>query len=149
MHQRDVQLMVYGANLRDVVANSASGSIKIHRTESSASGKYCFVDISVNPKAQSEDGEIVLTNTTGQTAFSFALHKRDAISTHRGQQGFSPSDVIYLITPDRFANGEVKNDRAMFDEFDRSNPSKRHGGDLQGIIDRLDYIADLESLLFG
>ena len=60
-------------------------------------------------------------------------------------RGFDPSDVLYLITPDRFANGDTTNDDApgMSEEKSRSNPSGRHGGDIKGIIDHLDYLADL------
>ncbi|CAG0890191.1 unnamed protein product, partial [Cyprideis torosa] len=59
---------------------------------------------------------------------------------------FSPSDAVYLITPDRFANGNPKNDinpKARERKLDRSNPGGRHGGDIQGIINHLDYVSDL------
>lgn len=61
------------------------------------------------------------------------------------QQGFDGSDVIYLITPDRFANGDTTNDTVadMFESSGRGNPYGRHGGDLQGVIKKLEYLTDL------
>jgi len=61
-------------------------------------------------------------------------------------QGFTSEDVLYLIMPDRFANGNPSNDvvKGMREEkVDRANPSARHGGDIQGIRNHLNYIADL------
>ena len=60
-------------------------------------------------------------------------------------QGFSPDDVIYLIMPDRFANGDPSNDDPAVSHglFDRTKPRYYHGGDFQGIIDHLPYLKDL------
>jgi neopullulanase len=57
-------------------------------------------------------------------------------------QGFGPSDVIYLIMPDRFKNGDPSNDNAagFIDSLNKQNPDGRHGGDIQGIINKLDYL---------
>ena len=60
-----------------------------------------------------------------------------------GAQGFSPADVMYLITPDRFANADPKNDNLDSVKVDRSRSGARHGGDIRGIINKLDYIKDL------
>lgn len=59
--------------------------------------------------------------------------------------GFNSSDVIYLITPDRFANGNTENDidKNLGDILDRKDPQARHGGDLQGVINSLDYIKNM------
>ncbi|MFC1757796.1 alpha-amylase family glycosyl hydrolase [Planctomycetota bacterium] len=143
MQSRDVQLLLYGANLQDAVATSASSRIRVQQTESSASGKYCFVDITVGANLESTAAELIVENRLGREKISFPVHKREPAAIHGGQQGVGPADVIYLITPDRFANGNRQNDRTMVDEFDRNEPAKRHGGDLQGVIEKLDYLADL------
>ena len=70
------------------------------------------------------------------------MYKRD--KTNR--ETFNSSDVIYLITPDRFANGDQKNDvvkKLKEKKVNRKKPYSRHGGDIQGIIDHLDYISDM------
>jgi len=60
-------------------------------------------------------------------------------------QGFDNSDVIYLLMPDRFANGDPSNDdvEGMLEKANRSNPSGRHGGDIKGIVDHLDYFVEI------
>jgi glycosidase len=74
---------------------------------------------------------------------SYELQARAPGSATRA--GFGPRDVIYLITPDRFANGDPANDtiKGMPDGLQRSKPLGRHGGDLKGLSDHLDYIADM------
>ena len=74
---------------------------------------------------------------------NYELKKRVKGSSNR--KGYDSSDFIYLIMPDRFANGEPSNDShpELYDKHDRSEPYGRHGGDLQGIINNLDYIKDL------
>ena len=74
---------------------------------------------------------------------SYELKERRAGSAFR--KGFDASDVMYLIMPDRFANGDPENDSKveLAEKADRSKLGGRHGGDIQGIIDHLDYIKDL------
>ncbi len=75
--------------------------------------------------------------------YNFELKKRREGS--RNRKGFDQSDVIYLIMPDRFSNGDTSNDShpELYEKADRKNPGGRHGGDLKGIIDHLDYISEL------
>lgn len=81
----------------------------------------------------------------GKTAYkvSYPLLKRNENSAER--KGFISKDVIYLITPDRFANGNASNDEvvSMKEGIDRVAPGGRHGGDLEGVIKHLDYIEDM------
>ena len=74
---------------------------------------------------------------------TYELLVRNPSSAER--QGFTPADVIYLITPDRYANGDPENDSApsLTEKPNRRNKDGRHGGDIQGIIDHLDYIAEM------
>jgi len=75
--------------------------------------------------------------------FSYELKERTR-ETNRNL-GFDASDVIYLLMPDRFANSNPQNDivKGMMEGVDRANPDARHGGDIQGVSDHLDYIKDL------
>src|SRR5699024_8372184 len=74
---------------------------------------------------------------------TYEFKKRAPNSASR--MGFNSSDVIYLLMPDRFANGNPDNDSidSLQEKADRANPSGRHGGDLRGIIEHLDYIEEL------
>jgi glycosidase len=66
-----------------------------------------------------------------------------ARSDKSGAQGFNASDVLYLITPDRFANGDTTNDNLEDVKVNRENPNARHGGDFEGIRNHLDYMKEL------
>lgn len=143
MKLNKIQLLVYGDNLDHVTASSSSSSIKILRTQKTENASYALIDVEISPSAKADEYEILLKSKSGSTSFRFPLLKRRMAQEEH--QGFSSADVIYLITPDRFANGDTTNDTVagMPDAVNRSNPSGRHGGDIQGIIDRLDYLRDL------
>ena len=61
------------------------------------------------------------------------------------RRSFTPADMIYLLMPDRFSNGDPSNDQdaSMIEKMDRKNPGGRHGGDIQGIINHLPYLKEL------
>jgi glycosidase len=80
------------------------------------------------------------TDGAEKLAYKYPLLRRTDKS---GALGFNPSDVLYLITPDRFANGDPSNDNLDSVMVNRSNPNARHGGDLKGIADHLDYLNGL------
>jgi glycosidase len=103
---------------------------------------YLFVTIDI---AKASAGDVPFVFSNGKRTYTVNYTLRDK-STEKGRiQGFNSSDVMYLIMPDRFANGDPKNDSIpeMFEGAHRSDPQARHGGDLKGIHDRLDYIHDL------
>lgn len=113
----------------------------VHRTENP---DYLFIELRLS--ADASPGEFDIEFRQGgelQLRHRYELRGREAGSADR--KGFDGSDVIYLITPDRFANGDPSNDdvEGLEDGLDRAAPYGRHGGDLQGIIDRLDYVADM------
>ncbi len=141
MKLNKIQLMIYGENLGGVHASSSS--LKILNTHSPANPSYAFVDIQIPVEMKAGTYSVTLRSTNGSTSFSFPVLKRPASAdTH---QGFDPSDVIYLITPDRFANGDTTNDNVagMIDSVKPAEPYGRHGGDLQGAINKLDYLHEL------
>jgi glycosidase len=143
MPSPQVQLMVYGANLSGVSAVSRSPQVRVLRTYRTPDPSYAFVDIEIAPDAL--EGFHLLTLFTAHDSISLrypVLHRKSAGGRHRG---FDGGDVIYLITPDRFADGDTSNDAVagMTDRPNRASPNGRHGGDLRGIIDHLPYLADL------
>ena len=144
MKHNRVQLMVNGSDLSDCQVESNHRGLKVVGVEPVGNPNYTFVNIEVSPSLPPGDYELRF-KVPGQDSASFSfpvLSRSDSSNRH---QGFSHRDVIYLITPDRFANGDPANDRApgTLDEFDPGQHAKRHGGDLQGIIDHLDYLQDL------
>jgi glycosidase len=79
----------------------------------------------------------------GDQSIKYTLQAREPGSSAR--KGFDNSDIIYLITPDRFANGDSTNDNLpeMLEQADRKKRGGRHGGDIKGMLDHLDYIKDM------
>ncbi|NNC83439.1 MAG: alpha-amylase, partial [Flavobacteriales bacterium] len=100
---------------------------------------YVFIDLIIANDTEPGTLEIDLIGTWNIT-LDYSLKARKPGSGSR--EGFDASDVLYLITPDRFANGDTENDTVeeMKEAADRSFHGGRHGGDLRGIIDHLDYI---------
>lgn len=113
---------------------------KITKAESP---NYLFVDIEISASAKPGTLHFI---TSDNNNISFELRQR---RTGRGTafaQGVTSADLVYLLMPDRFANGDGSNDRIagyLDTVADRSNPSAHHGGDIQGVIDHLDYLKDL------
>ncbi|KAA1248118.1 glycoside hydrolase family 13 protein [Aquimarina sp. RZ0] len=141
MHSNTLQVMCYGPEIAKYeVAIEGITSIDITRTEND---NYLFIKIdtkdikpgvfSINFK---EDDKIV---------FSKPYEFRSRRENSSLRKGFDSSDVMYLIMPDRFSNGDIHNDshKETIEKVNRSNPGGRHGGDIQGIINHLEYLKDL------
>ncbi len=141
MKNNTVQLMIHGQqDLHDKIALKQSG-IKIQKIFQPKNKHYLFVDIEIPPTAK--PGTYTFTFPDGK-AFNYELKER--VKNANTKQGVRSNDLIYLIMPDRFANGDSTNDH--FDELndklsERNNPYARHGGDLQGVQSKLDYLKDL------
>ena len=118
--------------------------VKIVKTEKGDSPNYLFVTLQISAKAQPQRVPIVFRHPQNDNSFTheFPLLAR---TTARKAQGIDSKDVVYLIFPDRFANGDPSNDNVagMYQGVQRDSLVGRHGGDLQGVIDHLDYLQDL------
>ena len=104
---------------------------------------YLFVDLLLLPTVKPGKFEFIFDNGT---VVGYELKSRQKSTAFAKHQGVRSNDLIYLIMPDRFANGDPSNDRfaGLRDTTaDRTNPYSRHGGDLAGIANRLDYLKDL------
>lgn len=135
-----VRLLVHGLGLSGARLQCPGGGLSIGRTSVNAAGTYLFADVTVlKPGAHL----VRVTSPSGVTKFDFSVLPPPA-RTGRFQ-GFSPDDIIYLIMPDRFANGDPTNDDPPISKglFDRSKPRYYHGGDFQGITDHLPYLKEL------
>ncbi|MNQ18292.1 Neopullulanase [compost metagenome] len=142
MHNPELQILFYGKNIAENEV-SVSNTISIKEIKKTENPNYVFVTIDTkNAKAQdfvfsfSKNKKVTFTH-------KYSLKQRRANSAER--KSYDASDMIYLIMPDRFANGNPKNDseKSVAEKADRNNPSGRHGGDIEGVIQNLDYIKEL------
>ncbi len=137
-------LMVYGENLAGSAVTVNSDDIVIKAVHNADSPNYLFIDLGLEDGLEAGKYTFTITSETGvQTTFDYCFEERRYGSAERS--GFGPQDVVYLLMPDRFANGDKSNDssKQTAEKADRSNPTGRHGGDIQGIMDHLDYLQDL------
>ncbi|HLF64649.1 MAG TPA: glycoside hydrolase family 13 protein [Saprospiraceae bacterium] len=136
-----VQLMIHGENISGLTPSIKYSGVKITKVTKTENPNYLFIDLSINKKAKA--GELTLEFYHGRTlaeSHSWELEAREAGSADR--IGFNSSDVIYLITPDRFSNGDPSNDDVpgMKEKSNRAYKGGRHGGDIEGVRQHLDYI---------
>ena len=140
MKNPQLQLMVYGKNIRDVKSvTTAYPGVVVDSLVRLDSPNYLLVYINLK---DAKAGEVTL-NFDGKKV-RYQLKDRAMAGVDR--YGFSNADVLYMLMPDRFANGSVKNDQLKgmnTYRVDRSEPSLRHGGDLEGIRQHLDYFNQL------
>jgi glycosidase len=141
MAHHQVEIMVHGTGISELTPSSDQLLILgVTRTENP---NYVFIKIETQGKSAGTY-DIHFNNGKKRVhTISYALKQRRENSAHR--VGFSSSDVIYLLMPDRFANGNLSNDSdpSTKEKANRSIPGGRHGGDLQGIADHLNYIKEL------
>ena len=143
MKNPELQLMVYGENIASFRPSVSYPGVKLKSSVALESPNYLLVYLDVE-NAQSGTFDITFTKDKKQIKMPYELkaRKKDACKI----KGFDSSDVLYLIMPDRFANGDPSNDNLVMKttyKTDRNDPSARHGGDLAGIEKHLDYIEDL------
>jgi len=141
MKETALQLMVYGQELASYDVTTGYPGVKVATLVKTGNPNYLFVNLDINSKAL--PGNIPLVFTRGKQKLT---HNYLLLAHPSGPaRGFDASDVIYLLMPDRFANGDPGNDNVegMLEQVSRTNPNGRHGGDLRGISDHLDYIKDL------
>ncbi|WP_164969661.1 glycoside hydrolase family 13 protein [Aquirufa rosea] len=142
MKNPNLQLVIQGDQIKTAQVKSPKAGLSIIQVHQADSPNYLFVDVRIEKSAKVGIYPIQLFQHGKLIAsISYALQAREPGSSSR--ESYSAKDVIYLITPDRFANGDPSNDvhpSMMEKEINRSNIYSRHGGDIQGIIDRLDYL---------
>jgi glycosidase len=142
MKQTELQLLVYGKDIAAYRPSVSYPGIHLQSAVTLESPNYLLVYLDI---AGAEPGTFDLTFTNGKKklTYPYELKARRESGTAKG---FDASDVLYLIMPDRFANGDPSNDQLQMRtpyRIDRSAEGARHGGDLAGIEQRLDYISRL------
>jgi glycosidase len=138
-----VRVLIRGRNLEGARAVASGAGIAAGSTRVNAAGTYAFVDVSIATDARPGMYPLRVVTAGGEARAPFEV--LSPLPREGRFQGFSPDDVIYLIMPDRFANGDPSNDDPAVSRgmWDRQKPRYYHGGDFQGIIDRLPYLKDL------
>jgi glycosidase len=142
MQNSSLQIMFYGKNIaqNDV---SVSDDVVITQVQKTENPNYIFVTIDTKKIPASE--VVFSFSKEKKVAFTQKYSFKNRKNNSAKRKSFDASDVMYLIMPDRFANGNTNNDstKDTQEKADRSNPGGRHGGDIEGIIKNLDYIKEL------
>ena len=139
-----LELMLHGDNIASMQASIQSASrINIIEQSTTENPNYLFIKLSLKDAKPQTITLSLIKDNAQMHQFDYQIKQRRVGSSQR--QGFDNSDVIYLITPDRFVNGETSNDNhsSMLEKVNRADKDGRHGGDIQGIINSLDYLQKL------
>lgn len=142
--QTPLQLLVAGDRISDYDVRIEGGrGVRVCATHRAESPNYLFVDVAID--AEATPGTYYLVFRQGDHTFKQAYEIAARRNGSAARESFTTADLIYLLMPDRFANGSPSTDSTddTLEKADRHAPSGRHGGDIQGIVDHLDYIADL------
>jgi len=139
-----LEIMLYGKEIGLLRPEIKTKGIKLNHFQCPDNKNYLFINLTISPGCK--EGEFPIQLYKGKERVStiqYKLETRQPNSASR--KSYTPGDAIYLITPDRFANGFPENDKieGMLEGCDRTSKSSRHGGDIEGIRQHLDYIADL------
>jgi len=143
MRADTLELMLYGGPFNGAKTVSRFPGLDVVSTDVPKNASFAFVRLAVSRKVRPGTHSLRLTTSSGTTEFSYTLLLReDTAGLH---QGFGPQDVIYLIMPDRFSDGDTLNNDlpSLREGCNRQDPRGRHGGDIQGIINHLNYLQDL------
>ena len=142
-NNKELQLMVYGKDISKLTPKIKYKGVQINKVHRVDSPNYLFINLFLK---KDKPKKFTINFNEGKKT----VLKRDYEIFKRQKKGearetLNSSDVIYLITPDRYANGDEENDEiaSLLEKSDRSNKDGRHGGDIQGIINNLDYIEDM------
>ncbi len=139
----ELTLLLTGENLAGANVASESHGVSVAGVVASANGHYLFVHLRLASKLNPGSAELRIKTSGGTATVQLPLAARAETRGHF--QGFSRDDVIYLIMPDRFADGDPTNDTPPRSSgvYDRSQPKAYHGGDLRGVRGHLAYLHDL------
>jgi glycosidase len=135
-----VRVMIRGRNLQGAQVQVSPGLRVVGPPKINDRGTYLFVDVQLTSA-----GQRTITITTPKGSARAPFEVLAPLNRPGSFQGFSPADVMYLIMIDRFADGDQSNNDPPQSRglYDRRNKFYYHGGDLQGVIDRLPYLKDL------
>lgn len=143
MQEPELQLMISGKDIASYKVAVTAKDVYLKETVTLESPNYLILYLDISESAP-QGFDIVFTNGARKIVYNYKLRQRDP--KRPDIKGFDSSDVLYLVMPDRFANGDPSNDQIPMRSgyrVDRNDPNARHGGDLKGISDRLGYLSGL------
>jgi glycosidase len=147
MKWNKVQLMIHGKGIGNADTYTINyPGVKLEKVNKVENKNYVFLDVSITPSAKPGIIKIEVSERTKYIVIAFKLKQRRPGNGTSFAQGVTSKDFIYLIMPDRFSNGDTTNDRVpgMRDQsLNRDSVYARHGGDLKGIENHLDYLKSL------
>ncbi len=132
-----VRVLVRGENFQDARVASKNDFLKVSNIKVNTRGDYLFFDVTIAKNAKPAKYDFEVSTGSGKTLVPFEISA--PLDTSKNFQGITNDDVVYLIMPDRFANGDTSNDK----DIDRKNPRAWHGGDFRGIKNKLPYLKEL------
>ena len=144
MKHTQLELLIYGKDIAELTPSIEGVNCTLANSVKTENENYLFLTVDVS---KAEVGTFLINFSKKgkiKTTYEYELKKRKANSENR--EGFNSSDVIYLITPDRFANADKSNDvvkKLNEQGIDRKDDYARHGGDIAGITEHLDYIEEM------
>jgi glycosidase len=144
MNNPELQLMIQGSNISNLNPVINYPGITVKTVIRTTNPNYLLITLDIGEKTNAGNVKIdFYKDNKPALSHYYELKERKAGSAQR--ESFSSRDVIYLLMPDRFSNGDPTNDSMdnLKEKADRGNKDGRHGGDIQGIINKLDYLRDL------
>lgn len=147
MKWNQVQLMIHEQDINQPGAKVSITypGVTVKKTTRTESPNYLIADINIAPTAKAGTVQIVVQSNGQKKSIPFLLKTRQSAAGHK-PKGVTSADLVYLIMPDRFANGDPSNDviKGYKDTIsDRNNPSAHHGGDLLGVTKQVPYLKSL------
>jgi len=142
MQSQELQLLIYGDDISLLTPTIEDDNVEVVAVHIADNPNYLFVDLRLSPELQPCSVEISFKKKRRtKISYTYTFKQRDTSS----RQTITPADVVYLITPDRYANGDPSNDviPGLQEGLARDKEYGRHGGDIAGIVDHLDYIQDV------
>ncbi len=144
MKHNNVQLLIHGKNVGSAEVTTNYAGVRITGLKKVTNTNYLFADIEIEPSAKAGvvNFEIAVPGSK-KINWPWELKNRETGSALR--KGFDSGDIMVLVMPDRFSNGDFKNDNVAgyADSMKRNMPNARHGGDIQGVINHLDYLKEM------
>lgn len=145
MKNPQLQLLIHGTEIcnRQVVIKYPG--VKIMKTNRACSPNYLFVTLDIDSKTAKAGKFNILLKQPEKQDISLEYELKNRLFGSVERESFNSSDVVYLLMPDRFANGDTLNDniKSQPEKLNRNVDSGRHGGDIKGIENHLDYIKEL------
>ena len=139
-----LQILVKGEKISQYNVSVDYYGVSLKQVHKADSENYLFVDLNISNLTEPGVFKLKFKHADSEFEYNYKLDNKRNLNEQNN--GFDSSDVIYLITPDRFANGNYSNDiikGLKEDRIDRDDNYARHGGDLQGIADNIDYLKDM------